>query len=368
MSATSALSRPTPPGAASSGLTSSGLTPTGRLIAAVILVLGGLGAPAQAAENAAPAPAPRANMVWGANGHPLVSYPGVSMEQQATLLSEMNARSYRVDVTSLNQMETLARLHETLAARGIETLPVLNPPVNLKEQDQATLKARSRAFAEAFVRRLPNIQVWELGNELENYAIIQPCEMRDDGTKYPCEWGPAGGVGELDYVGARYKKVAAVLSGLAEGVAAANPKARRALGSAGWGHTGIFGRLAKDGVPWEISVWHWYANDPEWAFKILAGYGKPIWITEFNHEYGSQRDGKEGQAKGLASMMETLKRLAGPYRIEAAHVYELLDETYWAPHYEAYMGLVELERGGEHGWRIGARKPAFDAFRKAATP
>jgi len=350
-----------------------------RLAAAALLALGLLAGPAQAGQEAVavqtqaqtPAPAPvaaGAGIVWGVNGHPLVSYPGVSLEQQASLLDELKARSYRVDVTNLDQMEKLARLRDALAQRGIGVLPILLPPVSLKDEDEATLKARSRAFAEAYVRRFPDIPVWELGNELENYAIIQPCEMRDDGTQYPCAWGPAGGVGELDYYGPRYRKVAAVLSGLAEGVAAANPKARRALGSAGWGHTGIFARLAKDGVPWEISVWHWYANDSEWAFKILAGYGKPIWITEFNHDAGSHRDGKDGQAKGLATMMETLKRLAGQYRIEAAHVYELLDETYWAPGYEAEMGLVELERGGEHGWRLGARKPAFDAFRDAAAP
>ena len=29
------------------------------------------------------------------------------------------------------------------------------------------------------------IRVWELGNEMENYAIIKPCEMRDDGSRVP---------------------------------------------------------------------------------------------------------------------------------------------------------------------------------------
>lgn len=320
-----------------------------------------------AATTATPADT-KPPFMWGVNGHPFTAYPGISQEEQAALLGELKARSYRVDVSNLKQMEWLAQLREKLKAHDVEVLPILIPPVSLKDDDEANLKAKSRAFAEAFVRRFPDMPVWELGNEMENFAIIQPCEMRDDGTKYPCEWGPAGGVGELDYYGPRYRKVLAVLSGLAEGVAAVNPKAKRALGSAGWGHTGIFARLAKDGVPWEISIWHWYAGDPEWAFKILATYKKPIWVTEFNHDEGSKRDGEDGQGKGLASMMETLKRLAGPYRIEAAHVYELLDETYWLPSYEAYMGLVRLERQGENGWRVGSRKPAFEAFRKIAGP
>lgn len=305
-----------------------------------------------------------APIIWGVNGHPFTAYPGVSFAEQASLLGELKAGSYRVDVTSLNHLEPLATLKQDLALRNITVLPVLIPPVSLKNDDEATLRQKSRAFAELFVRRFPDISVWELGNEMENYAIIQPCEMRDDGTQYPCEWGPAGGVGELDYYGPRYRKVAAVLAGLAEGVAAVNPKARRAIGSAGWGHTGVFARLAKDGVPWEISVWHWYDKDPEWAFKTLAGYGKPIWVTEFNHPFGSQRDGEDGQARGLAEKMATLKRLAAPYRIEAAHVYELLDEAYWEPSYEAHMGLVRLERVGEKGWRAGGRKPAFTVFTK----
>lgn len=333
-----------------------------RMFAATALVAAVLAGQSGAAE---PARA-EASIKWGVNGHPFTAYPGVTFAEQAKLLQRLGARSYRVDVSSLNHLEPMATLKQALDSAGIDMLPVLNPPVSLKDDDADALRQKSRAFAEIVVRRFPDIPVWELGNELENFAIIQPCEMRDDGTKYPCEWGPAGGVGELDYYGPRYRKVAAVLTGLAEGVAAVNPQAKRAIGTAGWGHTGVFARLAKDGVPWEVSVWHWYDNDPEWAFKILASHGKPIWVTEFNHPYGSQRDGEEAQAKGLAEKMATLQRLAARYRIEAAHVYELFDERYWEPSFEAHMGLVRLAREGEKGWQAGDDKPAFGSFRAAA--
>ncbi len=90
-------------------------------------------------------------------------------------------------------------------------------------------------------------------------------------------------------------------AGLAEGVhARKSRKARRAIGSAGWGHLGIFERMKQDNIPWEITVWHWHGDDLEWALRPLAQYGKPIWITELAHPYGSQRDGEDGQARGLA--------------------------------------------------------------------
>ncbi len=97
----------------------------------------------------------------------------------------------------------MRRLHVLLdlaKARGINILPVLNPPIDFARQSAEEIREKSAYFAEVFARNFPQIDVWELGNELENYAIIQPCEMRDDGTQYPCEWGPAGGVGVQDYV------------------------------------------------------------------------------------------------------------------------------------------------------------------------
>jgi hypothetical protein len=264
-------------------------------------------------------------------------------------------------------MEGLARLVDTATTRGVAVLPVLLPPLDLASESAGDLKRKSAQFAEAFVRRFPQIEVWELGNELENYAILQPCETMDDGRKYPCEWGPAGGVTALEYYGPRYAKVAAVLGGLAEGVRAASATAKRAIGSAGWGHLGIFERLKQDGIPWEITVWHWYDGDPEPSFKALAQYGKPIWVTEVNHPFGSQRDGEDGQARGLAEKMALLRKLAPTYGIQAAHVYELLDETYWAPSFEAFMGLIRLDRTPDgKGWMLGSPKPAFYSYRDAA--
>lgn len=304
-----------------------------------------------------------AQIAWGVNGHPINSYPGISYAAQLDLLKDLGARSYRVDISNVASGDRLAELIAEAEKRGITILPVLTPDVDLKTMGVDELYTRTRDMAKALGARFRDkIRVWELGNEMENFAIIQPCENRDDGTVYPCEWGPAGGVGALDYYGPRWAKVSAALRGLSDGMSEADPTIRKAMGTAGWGHTGAFERMRIDGIGWDISVWHMYGEDPEWAFKQLAAHGKPIWVTEFNQPYGSQKSAQE-QADGLVRWMRRLRELQAPYHIEEAHIYELLDETYWAPDFEAYMGLVELHGSAAEGWRLGGLKPAYAAVR-----
>jgi len=302
------------------------------------------------------------DLIWGVNGHPLVSYPGVSLEEQVGLLAQLGASQYRVDISSVNQAAHLATLIEVADSRGITVLPVLIPPAKL-DQDAGTVYLQSRRYAEYYASRFPNLKVWELGNEMENYAILQPCEIRDDGTVYNCEWGPAAGVTPLEYHGGRWSKVSAALKGMSDGIHAILPDAKRAIGTAGWGHVGAFERMVQDGIGWDITVWHHYGDDPEWGLSRIAKFGKPIWITEFNHPYGSKKDGVVGQARGLVATMKQFRALKKKHKVEAAHIYELLDETYWLPDFEAHMGLVYLNRDGKGQWRTTGKKPAFCAVK-----
>jgi Glycosyl hydrolase catalytic core len=308
--------------------------------------------------------AEESGFVWGANGHPFTAYPGVEFEQQLDFLRDLGLTSYRVNVSRIEDIPGLIELNKKAKARNIEVLPILTPGLDLEKEEPVRLQKEAYAFAHTIVSRLKgDVRVWELSNELENYAIIKACEKREDGSQYNCSWGPAGGVGELDYYPPRWNKVSAVLRGLSEGTKDADPSAQRAMGTAGWGHTGAFKRLQKDGVNWDISVWHMYGQDPEWAFKILAQFGKPIWVTEFNHPSGSSKD-EQSQAAGLRHQMSRLLELSRPYNVRAAHIYELLDETYWEPSDEARMGLVRLERDGKRGWRAGEQKLAYTAVKR----
>jgi hypothetical protein len=308
----------------------------------------------------------RSDVLWGVNGHPFQSYPGVTIPQQLDYLEDLGLKSYRVDVGSLDRASGLRYLVSEAEKRGIEVLPVLTPALNLEKETERGLYDKSFAFASLLVAQFKDkIRVWELGNELENFAILQPCEMQDDGVQYNCSWGPATGIGELEYYGPRWKKVSAVLKGLSDGAASADPTIRIAMGTAGWGHVGAFHRMKRDGIRWDISVWHLYGDDPEWAFKILADLKKPIWVTEFNHPVGSKVS-EEDQAVGLAKWMERLRDLSPKYDVEAAHIYQLMDESYWAPDDAAVLGLVKLESNGSGGWRRGPVKASYEKVREVA--
>lgn len=313
---------------------------------------------------AVPALAAQKELVWGVNGHPLASYPGVSIEAQLDYVRELGLTSYRVDIADLGKLPVMLRLVREAKARGITMLPVVTPALDLAKETPENLKKQAYDLAFTLVLSLKGkIPVWELGNELENYAIIKPCEMRDDGEQYNCAWGPAGGNSPLDYFGSRWAKVSAVLKGLSEGARAADPGIKVAIGTAGWGHTGAFERMKADGIEWDISVWHMYGEDPEWALKTLRQYKRPIWITEFNNPGGSVKS-NELQVQGLMQSMSWLTQLHESYGVEAAHIYELLDELYWGQDFEAFMGLVELKKDNNGRWVAGNRKPAFHAVKK----
>jgi hypothetical protein len=305
-----------------------------------------------------------ADLQWGANGHPLNAYPGVTYEQQLDYLKDLGMKSYRVNIAGPQWAPALAKLLEHAKAREIGILPVITPAFDLDKLTAPELYAKAFDLAVALVSQFKNdIRVWELGSAMENYAIIQPCEMQDDGAQYNCAWGPAGGVGPLEYYGPRWAKVSAVLKGLSDGTISVDPNIRKAMGTAGWGHTGAFTRMQQDGIHWDISVWQIYEGDPEWAFKILARFKRPIWITEFNNAGGS-KNGEQQQADGLTRMMAQFRAFQSAYNLEAAHIYELMDETYWAPSDQAVMGLVKLAPDSKGGWRPGGPKLAYEAVKR----
>jgi Glycosyl hydrolase catalytic core len=308
-------------------------------------------------------PGAKADLMWGASGHPLSAYPGIPVAEQLDYLHELGLKSYRVNVNDVAALPALADLVQQAKARGIEILPVLTPPVDLANQTADELFAKSYGFATSIVAALQkDVRTWELGNELENFAIILPCEKKDDGTQYNCAWGPAGGTEPLDYYGPRWQKVSAVLKGLSDATRAVDPSLAIAMGTSGWGHTGAFERMKADGIVWDITVWHMYGDDPEPAFKKLAAFDRPIWVTEFNNANGSS-NGEPAQAAGLRQMIVRLRELQKPYRVEAAHIYELIDETYWAPSFEAVMGLVRLDKAGKDTWATGGRKAAYETVK-----
>lgn len=178
--------------------------------------------------------------------------------------------------------------------------------------------------------------------------------MRDDGLQYSCSFGPAGGDSVLDYYGPRWRKVSALLKGLTTGARAADPKVRRAVGTAGWGHISAFERMKADGIEWDISIWHMYGND---------AVGRSASCSSTSVQYRSRSSTTHREARRAA---RSSRRPDEDHRAPAcagaevrsrsgARGPELLDETYWSPSYEAYMGLVELSKV-DGQWQIRSAK------------
>ena len=218
------------------------------------------------------------------------------METQLEHIRELGLTSYRVDIGSTEKLLDLQHLVREAKARGITVLPVITPGFDMDKQDAGVLEKKAYGLAFALVSSFKGeIPVWELGNELENYAIIQPCEMQDDGKQYSCSYGPAGGVSVNEYYGPRWAKVSAVIKGLTRGARAADPNVKRAVGTAGWGHLGAFDRMQADGIEWDISVWHSYGQNPEWAFKA----SRQISAAHLGHRV--QPPGRQPRRQGCAS-------------------------------------------------------------------
>ncbi|MGB3625034.1 MAG: hypothetical protein WA989_04375, partial [Henriciella sp.] len=136
------------------------------------------------------------SMIWGVNGHPFQAYPGIPLETQLDLVRQLGMTHYRVG----NRNNGLERLYPLARQYGVTLLPILHANIDFEAHTAQEIFDHCLESARAATaQHRGRFEVWELGNELENFAIIQPCEMRDDGSQYPCEWGPAGGVGPLDY-------------------------------------------------------------------------------------------------------------------------------------------------------------------------
>jgi hypothetical protein len=255
-------------------------------------------------------------------------------------------------------------------------LPVIFPPVDRDKEinDPEGVYQRSFEAARALARRFRGrIAVYDLHNELDGWCL---------NTDF---WGknkhPDGD--ELKhYFADRLELAAAMLKGLADGVRAGDPGAKRMINTGGWLHTGFLRAMVEANVPFEILSWHWYsdmgrighveARGGRDLLGELLAFDKPVWITEANYRPGlretKQTAGDERGAvnDGCAYLRDTMKHM---YRlrergVQAYLIYELLDEPYFLRRdpetAEAHYGLVELASGPNgRGWRIGRRKRAF---------
>ncbi len=314
---------------------------------------------------------------WGVNGHPLSQegYWQVPLSRQLDLARDLGTQWYRIDISAASFQANTARMDELLdeaGQRGIKLLPVLLPdtPWMSEEASVAQLQSAAADFARAIVSRYQGrISHWELGNELDLFALLKKGEVTRGGKLWEWDGAPDGSNVE-DFHQERYERASALIQGLQAGVKEADPAALTLVNTAGWLHYGFIERLVKeDRVPFDILAWHWYSEMGDMTkvrgsldlVALLNSYGKPLWITEINRRDGS-KGGKEGDAADY--LAATAKQLGNHAGIEGFFVYELLDEPYFGTEGESDYGLVRLLRDANTGWKEGGKKPAFERLRE----
>lgn len=234
------------------------------------------------------------------------------------------------------------------AEAGVELLPVLFPPAPAESTEEAWYAA-SRAYAAECARRYRDeVGYFELSNEQDGRCM----------TRFP-NGGDRDGASIDDYDPEKYAPIRGMLRGLADGLRAEHPDCRRMIDTAGWLHFGFVDLLVRDNVPFDILAWHWYSEMRDLTAPIesysgtytvldeLAGYGRPIWLTEGNVRNGTLTNTEEEQAEYLVS---TIRKVRDTGRVDGYVVYELFDEPeiIWAAG-EAYYGIVHCEWGLNEG-------------------
>lgn len=266
-------------------------------------------------------------MLWGVNIHK--SYANLNQAGVLALAASLGLKSIRVDVYDggAATVSYLAGLIAAAAPYGIGIVPVLVPNAAASNTETNAYNwgyAQARALATAFPQ-----MTWEAGNELDQFC------------------GIPGNTGESmsHFDPAKYALCRGSIKGMRAGF---KSKSAQPVGVGIAGRSfGFFDLLKRDGVQWDITTWHIYITSDTSAADIaagadlyltrLAGYGKPIAITEFN-----QQDGHLSTAspQTLLDMMTAIQSLAVSKNVVAAYIYELLDEPHLAGG-EATYGLAD---------------------------
>ena len=265
-------------------------------------------------------------IMWGASGHPDQGgpYADLSPDQQMKLLVRAGLTWYRIssDSDELRYRRLLARFLAAARRHGINILYVIHPEPDVGYQ-------AAYDMAKTYARTFPQVTHWELGNEYDIWV-----GMTDDGSDI------------AQYDRARYVRARETLRGLLDGVRAGNPKAKTMVNAGGWCHYGFLQQLLHDGLDWDITAYHWYSSygDIDNArcgagnvLAVLHSWGKPIWMTEFGSDFGTDKS----QADYLPKVMRRWETIADRYNIQAAFIYQLLDQPGLPEREWKYVGLVD---------------------------
>lgn len=308
---------------------------TRRRLAAGLVSLAALAALLSAPVGAAEA------LKWGVNAGSLTNQT-IPVRAQFALMEDLGLTAYRVKLTQSSDARAMTELAGLARNDRVEIVAVLAPDLDFDNGTPRSLYSKAFNFAAAFAAKFKaDITAWQLGEGYEEYALVRPCETKDDGKLHDCKSESPDGVSALHYIGERWRKVSHALKGLSDGVIAANPGARRILPTGGAAiRIGAFERLNSDGVQWDATAVRLDRELPENELSMLAAFRRPIWIVDLQY---ANREG-ESDADSLRRMTTALTAKSADYGISAIFLNKLIDDPSGALTGSKGPGLVALAR------------------------
>lgn len=262
--------------------------------------------------------------IFGINGHPLsqAAYKEFPVAEQMQLLKSMKMTYYRFDAGTdykgqLKDELTFAGLTREAKKYGIKLLPVLW----LRGLD--TMKTEPAAYERGFIegsgfasRYGVHFDYYELGNEQDLKVLKQRSLSGKETTDYKID---------------KTKILAGFFRGMHDGIKKADTRSKTIIDMTE-GHYGFFKLLKQYNVQFDVIGVHWYSR-VDFAFSTLPRIinetaevfngEKPVWITEFNSQFGSYGGREDFQERIVSQFVEQSRFIPG---VEALFIYELLDE------------------------------------------
>ena len=343
-------------------------------------------------------------LIWGVNGHPTesdyASWIPANFTTQMTDLNQVGATYYRVSFEGASYPQILSSYVPSATAAKVTLLPIL--PINLVAADSAqanydnnyTLGYTWAAYA---ISKGYAIPTWELGNEVENWDLVNVVYDGTTAGDFP-DKTPGGFVAIANGFNGAYQGIKdAYAAGRAANTTTITPQVLIGMCYRHWGLLAKIQAYDNGVLPCDAISWHWYGpnyggfnsviNDPRSAgngrtpaaclgdFKSKSDPTKPmdIWLTETNRSQSvngvllngsvasdtapSSSQDWTAEATAIQSNVDSFKPVAS---VKAIFVYELFDETiatssstgYLAS--EGYFGLITGLQG--------TKKNAFYAY------
>lgn len=285
-------------------------------------------------------------ILYGVNGHPLnqKDYLAFGIKSQINSIKDLNFTAYRVDVL-LNLNGTIAlqpkkfdSLLSTANYKGIVILPMIYMDKVNYEGSGLVNNDLGYNMGKKFLLSNTSISFLELGNEMDLWFMKKDIEK----SKY--------------LKNKRFMMLSAYMKGFIRGVKEVKSSVKIVVGFS-FSNSWFLKVLDQSGVKFDIIGNNYYSN----IDFVSSGYlsmltdinnyfaGKRnIWITEFNHPYGSKWASAVAQKKSFSFMLNNCPTLPN---VKAIFVYELLDEPQLDVkedrNFERELGVLKIVADGQ---------------------